>query len=271
MLWVVQKDLRMENRRGSLPECLERLGIDYVEVEVSGNRIEPDVNPRPGEAVICNGSVMLSNIARAKGWLPGSFLNENYDFGAWGKMEAYGQWALNKDARVCLLKDARVAGERVFARPVLDNKSFNGRVFERAEFEAFQKACMEGKPGHASPEIEILTAAPKAIGQEHRHYIVDGVVVSSSRYKFAGTPNFAEGADESVLAVAREAIARWTPARAFVMDTYVAGDDVGIVEIGGICHAGVYEADIMKIACALDSMPLDRAACPGKPSKRGPV
>lgn len=254
MLWVVQKDLRMENRRGALPDILARLGIDFVEVEVSGNTVAPEVRPAPGEAVICNGSVMLSNIAKAKGWIPGSFLNESYDFGVWGRPEAYGQWALNRDAKVSKLGDAKVQGERVFARPVLDNKSFNGRVFEKSEFLAFQRACVEGKPGHASPEIEILTAAPKKIGQEHRHYVVDGRIVSSSRYKLAGTPNFAEGADESVLALVREAIERWVPARAFVMDTYVAGQEVGIVEIGGICHAGVYEADIMKIVCALDSM-----------------
>lgn len=38
-------------------------------------------------------------------------------------------------------------------------------------------------------------------------------------------------------------------------DTYVAGSDIGIVEIGGICHASIYDADLMKIVSALDSMP----------------
>lgn len=39
-----------------------------------------------------------------------------------------------------------------------------------------------------------------------------------------------------------------------MLDTYIAGDEIGIVEIGCICHAGFYEANIMKLVNALDSM-----------------
>lgn len=46
----------------------------------------------------------------------------------------------------------------------------------------------------------------------------------------------------------------WQPARAYVLDTYIAGDEIGIVEIGGICHAGFYEADVQKVVMALDGM-----------------
>lgn len=255
MLWIVQEDVHAGNDRYDLIHALTRLGIPFVTVSVDAGRIEPEVAIEPGQPVITNGSIMLSNIARERGWGPGGFLNDNFTYNVWA--ERYADLILNKNAVVCALKDAKVNSPRIFARPVLDNKTFNGRVFEREEFLAFQRQSLEGKRGFARPETEILLSAPKNIGQEHRHYIVDGEVVTSSRYKFAGQPNFREGADEAVVAVVREAIGRWTPARAFVMDTYIAGDEIGIVEIGGICHAGVYEADLMKLAAALDAMPFD--------------
>ena len=141
--------------------------------------------------------------------------------------------------------------------PILDNKTFNGRLFTRAEFFKFQQDSINEKSGIPKPSTQILISPPKNIGQEHRHYIVDGEIVTSSRYKLAGQPNFSEGCDEAVLAVVKSAINIWTPSRAFVLDTYIAGDEIGVVEIGCICHAGFYEANIMKLVNALDSMSIE--------------
>ena len=255
MLWIVQKDVRAQNQQYDLVHVLNRLGIEYIEVDVAKGRLDPEVVVAPGERVLTNGSIMLSNIARDRGWEPGSLFGENFTYNAWSK--EYSEMILNKDATVCLLKDAKPLADKMFARPVLDNKTFNGRVFQREEFLEFQRKCIGGDAGFPRADTEILISAPKKIGQEHRHYIVDGKIISSSRYKLAGLANFAEGADEAVLELARAAISRWTPARAFVMDTYVSGDEVGIVEIGCICHAGIYDADLMCIVDALDSMPLE--------------
>ena len=66
-----------------------------------------------------------------------------------------------------------------------------------------------------------------------------------------------EGCDDNVLEVVKDAISRWQPARAFVLDTYISGDEIGIVEIGCICHAGIYNADLMKLVVALNSMEIE--------------
>ena len=165
----------------------------------------------------------------------------------------------DKDAIVSSLRNAIVQSDTVFARSVLDNKSFNGRVFTKEEFLTFQKNSIDLKPGFTHLDTEILISKPKKIGQEHRHYIVDGETITSSRYKFAGTPKFHEGCDQEVLDVVKKAINKWQPARAFVLDTYISEGEIGIVEIGCICHAGMYHADLMKLVMALDSMPLNLA------------
>lgn len=254
MLWIVQEDLFIDNKRGALLETLARLDIPCVQVKVSNNTITPNI-PDDTIPIITNGSIMLSKIAQSRNWAPGSLFNDNFSYQMWAPQ--YKDLLLNKDAVFSTLGEADFAADRLFVRPMLDTKAFNGKVFNRNEFLQLQDASLKGETKAPKPDTPIVLAQPKTIGQEHRHYIVDGKVVTSSRYKLSGQPNFKEGADDAVLDVVNHAISLWQPSRAFVLDTYIAGDEIGIVEIGGICHAGLYEANLMQLVNALDTMPLD--------------
>ena len=70
MLWVVQEDLFIENKRRALLAALDRLGIPVLLVKVANNQIDPDISVDPSSPIITNGSVMLSNIAVARSWWP---------------------------------------------------------------------------------------------------------------------------------------------------------------------------------------------------------
>jgi hypothetical protein len=261
MLWVVQKNLYNDNRRGELLEALSRLDIPFLEVDVHHNTISPEIPEDNTLPIITNGSIMLSNIALTRGWEPGCFMGDNqydnFSYDVWAHY--YENLLLNAHATRSTLAQAKVVDPFVFVRPILDNKTFNGKVFSQEEFLAFQQDSIHLKTGSPQPDTEILLSQPKKIGQEHRHYIVDGEIVTSSRYKLAGQPNFKEGCDKAVLDVVQQAIDIWTPSRAFVLDTYIAGDEIGIVEIGCICHAGLYESNLMKLVYMLDSMPVELA------------
>lgn len=253
MLWLIQEKLFIENRRNDLLDALRRLDIPFQMVQVtkdgiSSNHLIDDTTP-----IITNGSVRLSQIARERGWSPGSFFNENFSYEVWAPH--YTDLLLNKNATISTVGNAKVTTDRIFARPLLDTKAFNGRVFTQEEFTQLQSKAKIWAPGSLSPDTRILLAPPKTIGQEHRHYIVDGEVVTSSRYKLAGKPNFTEGADSAIIEFVKDAAKIWQPARAFVLDTYIAGSEIGIVEIGCICHAGLYQSDLIKLVHALDSMP----------------
>lgn len=252
MFWIVQEDVYAKNQRYDLIEVLSRLEIPFTTVKVHKNNIEPNIEIDNKSLIITNGSIMLSNIAKNKGWNPGSLFNDNFSYEVWSKY--YNDLLINKNAIVSTLEEAKPISDKVFVRPILDNKSFNGKVYTREEFLKFQKDSLNFKVGSPKPDIKILMSLPKSIGQEHRHYIVDSKVVTSSRYKLGGVANFKEGCDESILNVVNDAIGRWQPAQAFVLDTYVSGEDIGIVEIGCICHAGIYDSDIMRLVIALDSM-----------------
>lgn len=250
MFWVVQEDLFIENRRYDLVQALERMGIPYALVKAASGEISPVVDA--DGPIITNGSIALSNIAITRGWKPGSLFNENFSYEVWKPY--FSEWLLNRDAIFTTLGEIDITSDKAFVRPLLDDKSFTGKVMSRDEIDRMRDDATAGVPNSFSPAMKVLIATPKRIGQEHRHYIVDGEVVTSSRYKLSGTVNYSEGADTDVVNFAERMAAIWSPARAFVLDTYVAGDEIGIVEMGCICHAGLYQADVMKYVAALDSM-----------------
>lgn len=265
MRWVVQDNLFIENRRGDLIEAIERLGLQCVRVNLlEGGRMDKDI-PDDDTPTITNGSVALTRLAQARGWTPGGFWSEAFTYACWGTQDSpWHDLLLNANARVGALSDMTLGAESAFVRPVIDTKTFNGQVMTREQFELFQAQSIAGLAGRPAADTPVLIAPVRTIGQEHRHYIVDGQVVTSSRYKLSGQPNFLRGADEVVLDVVRDAIARWTPARAFVLDTYVSGTEIGIVETGCIGNAGLYEADLLKLVNALDSMPMEVAPSAGR-------
>lgn len=244
-----------ENRRGDLILSLERLQIPYIITDIHHYEIDAIIKDEK-QPIIVNGSIRLAKIAQKRNWNPGSFLNENFSYDVW--FHHYNNFLLNKDAIFCTIADAKIHQEEFFIRPILDDKSFDGKVFQKKEFLKFQQNCLQGLPGMPKPETKILICkTQKKIGQEHRHYIVDGKIITSSRYKLSGQPNFQEGADDYILDFVQNIINKWQPAKAFVLDTFISSENIGIIEVGGICYAGLYQANIMKLVYALDNISLE--------------
>ena len=250
MLWVIQEDLFQENGREILINTLEKFDIPYqiVKIVPFSHELIPEVT-YTGK-IITNGSVLLSKIAKERGWTPGGLLNDNFDYSVWyPRLKRY---LLNHDAVFTTVAEANPLWDDIFIRPTLDNKSFNGQVMTRDEFISWKNDVLKGEDSSVSPDTEIVYATPKKVGQEHRHFIVNGKVITSSRYKLNGYANYQEGADEYIINFAERMAATFSPAKAFVLDTYVTDDTIGIVELGCICNAGFYKADVQKLVMVLD-------------------
>jgi hypothetical protein len=241
LLWVVQEDLFVENKRYELMRVLEQMGVKYqpVSISVPTYDIVPDVHH--DGPIITNGSIMLSHIANERCWRPGSDFNQNFSYNVWfGKFKPH---LLNKDATFSTLKGRPTLNE-FFIRPMFDEKAFTGRVMKLSEYDNWKKDYRS--------DLTVIWASVKPVGQEHRHFIVDGKVISSSRYKLNGKPNFSSQVDQFIIDFANKMCSIWTPSRMFVLDTYVTGDEIGIVELGCFGHAGFYETDIQKIVHAVN-------------------
>jgi hypothetical protein len=241
-MWVVQTDLYRKNERDTLLSILERFDISHQTVTLTSDGVlHPEVEH--DGSIITNGSIMLSRIARERGWKPGGFLNDNFSYAVWHPH--FREHLLNRDAVFTTLGEVDPHLDRFFLRPLADTKVFTGKVFERSDFH----------PADLGPlTTPVLYASVKALGQEHRHFVVDGRVITSSLYRMGGAVNYGGMVDDVVIAFAERMARLWPPARAFVMDTYVTGDEIGVVELGCIGNAGLYAADLQKLVMALDDL-----------------
>lgn len=258
MIWIIQNNLFAEEGYEKLVETLQRGGVPYAQVKIVpfAHTLEPEPVIPAGEKVFVCGAVTLGKIATDRGWFPGTFLNDNHRFEVW--LEHYGTELLNHDAVVCRFGDAAhfVNASRFFMRPCEDNKKFNGRVYSADEYQQWSRRI--AKDGDAfklvDPDTMVVVGAVKPIQQEYRFFVVDGRIVTGSRYKVGKTVSPSPDIPDNVLTYAQSMVDRWQPARGFVIDIFVSGDRPWVGEINCLNAAGFYAADVSKLVQAIEAM-----------------
>lgn len=287
MFWVVQNNLYNEAGYVRFIEALDRLRVDYLVVtpipftnqflpaDFDSMTQEVDDVEEPfidtNQKIIVMGATTLSRVAKSRGWTPGTYLNENFDFSKW--RDGFGKNnILNGDARVGLVKNITIPPyDYVFVRPVHDNKSFSGEVMSIDALHEWLKDISKIEEIdeflllHKNTEIMISSA--KNIISEYRMFIVNGKVVTGSLYKRGNQVISDEYVEPQVYAFCERMIDEWqskidckiipdtrVPADAFVMDVAVTAFGMKVIEINNINSAGFYAADCQKIVAALEDL-----------------
>lgn len=255
MNWVIQDNFYSREGHERLLQALGRLDLPFtvVRLDPSNRQLVPDL--QPSNPVIACGSTTMCQVAASKGWSPGSFLNENFDFRVWGPR--FGEMALNSDAKVVRFRDVRDWWPRFFVRVVDDSKAFPGAVMSWADFSARQKAVLSGireKGVSLEADTMVLVASPKDIQFERRFFVVDSQIVANSQYRVAGRPEFNDFPDEESDAFVRAAIERFSPARAFAIDVAGTPNGIRIVEINCFNSAAFYACNVGKLVESIERM-----------------
>lgn len=275
MLWIVQNNLYNEAGYVKFLGALERLEVDYLVVKPIPftNQFVPadfdsmtqevdDVEEPyidPSQKVIVMGATTLSRIAKNRGWTPGTYLNDNFDFEKW--RDGFGKENLlngeSITARICDPIDVTNMSDHLFVRPVDDSKAFAGVVMSKYDFFDWIQSISvieeeEFQPLHKNTKIAI--ANYKRINSEYRLFVVGGKVVTGSLYKQGNVVRSEELVDADVLWFADGMIQSWEPADAFVLDIAKTDDGFKVIEINNINSAGFYAADCQKIVAALEHL-----------------
>jgi len=282
MLWIVQQDLWDEAGYVTFIEALDRLEIEYLVIKPIPftNRILPadfdsfeqdsDDVEEPfidtTQDIMAFGATSLTRIAKARGWYPGTYMNENFTYEKWS--EGFGlDNILNPDSIVQRLGDyfdlSGFEGSNVFVRPVLDSKTFNGEVKSKYDFKDWRQSIkfMDDFMTDELVDIPMLNkdtiiavAAAKKIYSEYRLFIVDKSIVAASMYKLGSDLTTTDDVDERILRFARIMIQRWRPAQAFVMDIADTPDGLKVIEINNINSSGFYACDPQKIIMGIEDL-----------------
>jgi len=288
MLWVVQNNLYNEEGYARFIEALERLDVDYLIVKPVPftNKLLPadfdstkedfESTPEPeidsNQKIIVCGATSLSRIAKAKGWLPGTYLNNNFDFSIW--RDGFGpENILNADAVVGTVKDIKIPNyDHYFLRPVHDTKAFTGMTLSKYDLDDWLKQISiieeeEFVPLHKNTEIMISSV--KQIYAEYRMFIVNRTVITGSVYKQGNQVRYDEYVEPDVYRFTQQMVDMWqqkvdctlsmhpsayVPAKAFVIDIAWTPDGLKVIEINNINSAGFYAADVQKIIMAIEDM-----------------
>jgi hypothetical protein len=256
MFWVVQENVANEEAYKSFIQALDDLNLPYTIVKVVpfSRELIPDVNPT--NPVVSWGSVSMENIAVAKGWNPGTFFNENFDQRVWTRI--YGDDMLNADAEFHEFSQIPAFEGTRFIRPVEDKKVFAGMVVHGEEIENWKVAVLRYSDGYTTlrPETVVGVSGVKDIAMEWRFFVVDGKVVTGSRYRQWGISDYRRLDDTTgPWAFAQKMTEKWQPAKAFVIDIASPAStphEYKVIEINCINAAGFYCADVRAVVEAVE-------------------
>ena len=159
MHWLIQDNLFHEQGFQDLVQVLERLEIPHTLVQVlpggAGTRPAVDVEG----PVVVMGSLALTRYAKTRGWVPGAFFNDRFDFEVW--REHLGAELLNADATVHRLAEVPERTGRFFLRPCLDGKAFTGKVLDWEEFARWREARLSSQEaGRLDANTRVALSAP---------------------------------------------------------------------------------------------------------------
>jgi len=258
--WIVQSNLYSEANFQLLIEALERLGVEHSchKVVPFSHTLEPETTVPVGQAVFVMGTTTLAKIAEDRGWTPGSFLNENFDFSV--QRAYWGNNMLNFDAGVGPMSRVPFQPDPFFIRPTVDSKAFAGTVMDWGQFcewyAGLLKLRAEDNPT-ITPDTEVVVAPLQTIHSEARLWMVDKKVVTASGYKQGNRVVYSPQVNDDILAFGEQMARRWSPARAYCLDVASTPEGPKIIEVNNLSSAGFYAANMNKLVMAIESMEFD--------------
>lgn len=154
-------------------------------------------------------------------------------------------YLLNEPIAYGLLDDLYPPSERFFIKPLEDNKLINGQLITEGEFYALKKYRTDPK----FDDTPLVIFEEKKIDREYRFFIIDGKVITGSRYMELGkvitSPQVPKEAWDFV-----EKMNDLSPLLHTCIDIAETDGTYYLLEINTIEASGLYELDVDKILLA---------------------
>lgn len=256
MHWILQPNFFNEAAYDTLIETLARFSIPYTVAKYAYGAFEHEPQ-LTSKNVMCMGTYSMRAAARDRGWFPGVFDLEPYDFPA--QLAHWGDHMLNADAEIVPFGKAKFLSW-AFVRPLQDSKVFDGKLYRQEEFMEWQARVNAGERRNGSsltPDVLVQVCLPKTIHAEYRFWIVKGEIITASMYRRSKQVYYSSDVDSCYYDFVRERIKEWMPLETFVIDVCSVPSsnegfhDIKIVEINTLNSAGYYAGDVQKLVMAL--------------------
>ena len=251
MLWVIQENLFQEREYENFLDACDRQGVNYriVKIIPFSHELVPEIiEPNP---IWAFGSTALVRIAQDRGWHPGVFHNNNFNFKVWS--QAWGKNILNYGAKICAFSQIKTDLDIFFVRPCDDLKYFSGTVIDKESLNAWRDEVLS-RSNDLTKDPEVAISSVKTIYKEFRFFVIDNNLVTGSLYKLGNKLCLDRNIEPDANKFASKMIDIWQPSRAFVLDIALTEDNYKIVEVNCINLAGFYASDVGKLVNAMQEM-----------------
>ena len=249
--WVIQRNLGRTDDHGRIVEAVSSVGSDPIEVDVIPFSDDlPDV-PGHRPTVFYGATGFVNSVITRGSWTPGAFYDaEAFRYSRY--LQEYGERMINHGAVITTMQGFQPSGpDPIFVRPDRDLKEFAGCVIEPARFVEWRHNLL-GRGYSIADDCPIVVAEPVGISTEWRLFVVEGRVVSGSRYRSRFILDPSPEVPERVVAFAEESARTWSPQPVFVMDVGLSAGNLYIIELGCFNSAGFYASDVGAVISAVD-------------------
>ena len=256
--WVVQKNLTSDRYLyDGFIKTFEKHKIPYelVDVVPFSNEL-PEFN-KERKNIFYGSTTMMNNVYNDPTLRSGMFFNpENFKMNLY--IKKWKELMLSNEAVVTTLKELcnqdKPDDEFLFIRPIDDSKLFNGQVRTFLQIKNWKENFQVIKDDLLTEDTPILAGIPYKINKEWRNIIINGKVISSSRYYKDGYLNkSATDIPEEVIQLCEKACKIFTPHDVFAMDIAETGGEYYIIECGCFNSVGFYDIDIEKVVLAVQN------------------
>lgn len=263
-MWIVQNNLNFEVGIDNLKNILITKNIELVEIDIYKNDdniyLKDTFNkfePTDIKNIFVLGSYRLSRMASEKGFSPGSFSNENFNYASWTQ-----HWSkenmLNGEYLKQKVTDIQIPEQwdSVFARPLEDDKLITGGLFKKDDL----LMALATKITDVHKDKFLILSEKKVIRAEYRFFVIDGKVVTGSLYKIRVQLITSDSIDKEAFVFAQKMVDSWVPSQAFVIDIALTDKGPKIIEVNNISSAGLYKSDVSKILTEMELL-LEKLKC----------
>lgn len=266
--FVLDKNLLVVSGHGHLPAALESMG-HTVHLEEYQSTLLADLQcaETGGECTVLYGSIEFVEQRMKKGaYSPGAYYSRDrfrcsfymprlplaWLGNAEGFYVPFGEFTRRK------AQFYRMFGvSRLFVRPDSGAKVFTGLAMSKRI--ANQEINSLRQLTSVTDDTLVMVAPAKTISAEYRFYIVQGRVVTASRYMVKGQPSSSARIDPQCLDLAKKVAAHsWQIDLAYTCDIGLflepGGAKARIVEINAFSTSGLYDCDSQKLFSAVASI-----------------
>lgn len=256
--WLIQTTFLDNTQIAKVWYVAESLGCTVLSASVIpfDDNVYIEDEHRLTQNVIPYGSIKLARVTKDKNYKLHFFDQDKFSYTLHNKMR---NDMLNSTMiqttldNVCELFENTELDDKVFARPLHDNKIFNGGPMKRKDLIDWVSKLKQDKEHQKFLHSEIMIDQLRSIKSESRFFIVDGKVSDGSYYKKNGKLfSMHIGEDDKIYKIAQEKAKGWLPYNCVVMDiAELEDDEYRIVEFNNINSSGFYDHDITKIVTDL--------------------